>query len=192
MDNIFEKVKQAVSVPQAAQFYGVPVDRSGKCCCMFHRDKHPSMKLNDDYYYCFACHASGDVISFTAKLFRLNKKEAALKLAANFGLEPNASLQQISVKKAARRSEQAEREHAIILLNETISSFRWWKEVYAPKHPEEEMTDEFVTACQCLECFQHLSDMLSFGHPDDAALAMKFIKSKDLIRFMEKNLEVKT
>ena len=114
-----------------------------------------------------------------------------MKLAADFGLEPNAALQQISVKKAARRSEQAEREHAIILLNETISSFRWWKEVYAPKHPEEEMTDEFVTACQCLECFQHLSDMLSFGHPDDAALAMKFIKSKDLIRFMEKTLEVK-
>lgn len=86
MDNIVEKVKQAVPVLRAAQFYGVPVNRSGKCCCLFHQDKHPSMKLNDDYYYCFACQANGDAIGLAEKLFNLSRRKAAEKLAADFGL----------------------------------------------------------------------------------------------------------
>lgn len=53
------------------------------------------------------------------------------------------------------------------------------------------MSDEFVTACQCLECFQHLADMLSYGYPDDAALAMKYIKAKNLIPTLEEALKVK-
>lgn len=191
METIFSKVKQSVSVPQAAAHYGISVDRSGKCCCLFHQDKHPSMKLNDDYYYCFACQANGDVISFTAKLFRLDKKEAALKLAADFGLEPNAALQQLSTEKAARRSERDEREHAIVLLKEIIAILRWWKEEYAPKHPEEELTEEFAEVCHIMEYLQYLCDTLSFGHPEDAGVVMKHIQEKQLIPLMEKTLEVR-
>ena len=86
MDNIFERVKQAVSVPQIAQHYGIPVDRSGKCCCLFHPDKHPSMKLNEDYYYCFSCGATGDVIDLVARLCNLGNYEAAQRLADDFGI----------------------------------------------------------------------------------------------------------
>lgn len=191
MDNIFGKVKQAVSVSQAAQHYGIRADHSGKCCCLFHQDKHPSMKLNDDYYYCFGCHASGDVISLTAKLFDLNQKEAAEKLAADFGLKPSEALQQTAAQKAAMRSEKDEREHALVVLNETISILRWWKEDYAPKHPEEEFNENFVDACKYLEFYQYLSDILSFGHPAEAATAMKYIKAKEMIPTLEKALEVK-
>ena len=49
-------------------------------CCPFHDDKHPSMKV-DRRFHCFGCQADGDVIDFTARLFGLNKKDAALKLA---------------------------------------------------------------------------------------------------------------
>ena len=49
-------------------------------CCPFHDDKHPSMKV-DRRFHCFGCQADGDVIDFTSRLFGLNKKEAALKLA---------------------------------------------------------------------------------------------------------------
>ena len=47
-------------------------------CCPFHDDKHPSMKV-DRRFHCFGCQADGDVIDFTARLFGLNKKEAAQK-----------------------------------------------------------------------------------------------------------------
>ena len=51
-------------------------------CCPFHRDRTPSLKLNDTYFYCFGCHATGDVIDFTARIYGLSNVQAAKKLAA--------------------------------------------------------------------------------------------------------------
>ena len=47
--NIFETVKAAVTVRQAAEHYGLKINRSGMICCPFHDDRHPSLKLNEDY-----------------------------------------------------------------------------------------------------------------------------------------------
>ena len=85
-ENVFEAVKQSVSTREAAAFYGIKVRRNGMACCPFHDDKNPSMKLNEEYFYCFGCGATGDVIDFTAKFFALSPKEAAEKLAQDFGL----------------------------------------------------------------------------------------------------------
>lgn len=81
--NVFEAVKQAVPTRQAAESYGVQVGKNGMACCPFHDDKHPSMKV-DRRFHCFGCQADGDVIDFTARLFGLSSKEAALKLAEDF------------------------------------------------------------------------------------------------------------
>ena len=40
----------------------------------------------DQRFHCFGCGEDGDVIDFTAKLFDLSPKEAAEKLAQDFGL----------------------------------------------------------------------------------------------------------
>lgn len=52
--SIFEAVKQTVTTRQAAERYGIRVERYGMCRCPFHKDKTPSMKL-DRRYYCFGC-----------------------------------------------------------------------------------------------------------------------------------------
>ena len=44
------------------------------------------MKLNERYFYCFGCGATGDVIDLVAKLFGLSSYEAAKKLAHDFGI----------------------------------------------------------------------------------------------------------
>ena len=69
--NLFETVKSAVTVKQAAEYYGCKVNRGDMICCPFHDDRHPSMKLNRDYFFCFGCGATGDVIDFVARLFGL-------------------------------------------------------------------------------------------------------------------------
>ena len=69
--NLFETVKQSVTVREAAQMYGGEANRNDMACCPFHNDKHPSMKLNEEYFYCFGCGATGDVIDFTARLYNL-------------------------------------------------------------------------------------------------------------------------
>ena len=85
--NFFETVKQTVTTRQAAERYGLSVNRSGMVRCPFHADHNPSMKV-DDRFYCFGCHASGDVIDFTARLFGISLKDAAKKLAVDFGINP--------------------------------------------------------------------------------------------------------
>ena len=79
--NLFETVKSAVTVKQAAEHYGCKVNRGDMICCPFHDDRHPSMKLNERYFYCFGCGATGDVIDLVAKLLGLSSYEAAKKLA---------------------------------------------------------------------------------------------------------------
>ena len=83
--NVFEEVKQNVTVRQAAELYGFKPNRSGLIRCIFHNDGTPSMKV-DRRYYCFGCGCTGDVIDFTAQLFGLKSREAALKLADDFGI----------------------------------------------------------------------------------------------------------
>lgn len=41
----------------------------------------------DSRFHCFGYGADGDVINFTARLFDLGNKEAAEKLAGDFGIE---------------------------------------------------------------------------------------------------------
>ena len=84
--NLFETVKAAVTPRMAAERYGLPIQQGGMVCCPFHADRTPSMKLNEDYFYCFGCGATGDVIDLAARLFDLSKYEAVQKLAADFGI----------------------------------------------------------------------------------------------------------
>ncbi len=92
---IYETIKVAISVKQAAEHYGLKVNRNGMACCPFHNDRHPSMKLNEDYFFCFGCGVKGDVIDFVARSFDLSSYEAAQKLAADFGLDPKPPLPQL-------------------------------------------------------------------------------------------------
>lgn len=83
--NVYEAVKDAVSARQVAEYYGIKVTRRGMACCPFHRDRHPSMKLNQRFH-CFGCQADGDVIDFVARYFDLPAREAVEKLAEGFGI----------------------------------------------------------------------------------------------------------
>ena len=45
--NLFQTVKAAITVRQAAALYGLPITTTGMTRCPFHEDHTPSMKLND-------------------------------------------------------------------------------------------------------------------------------------------------
>ena len=80
----FKSVKSLVTVREAAEHYGLTVNRHGMALCPFHDDHNPSMKL-DERFHCFGCGADGDVVDFTARLFDMAPYYAAEKLAEDFG-----------------------------------------------------------------------------------------------------------
>ncbi|WP_375326267.1 DNA primase [Candidatus Tisiphia endosymbiont of Nemotelus uliginosus] len=57
--------------------------------CPFHIEKTPSFTVNDSkkFYYCFGCSVHGDVIKFVSNTQGLSYKEAAIKLANDYGIE---------------------------------------------------------------------------------------------------------
>ena len=44
--NVFEAIKDKVTTRQAAEMYGIRVNRHGMAVCPFHNDKNPSMKVD--------------------------------------------------------------------------------------------------------------------------------------------------
>ena len=54
--------------------------RGTMAICPFHNDKNPSMSIKNNFYYCFSCHAHGDVIDFVMKTKGLDFKSAVKSL----------------------------------------------------------------------------------------------------------------
>lgn len=55
--------------------------RNGMASCPFHTDKTPSMDVRKNFYHCYSCGETGDVIDFVMKLERLTFVQAIQRLA---------------------------------------------------------------------------------------------------------------
>ena len=160
-ESVFEVVKQSVTVREAAEMYGIAVGRGGMACCPFHDDRHPSMKLNEDYFYCFGCGATGDVIDFTARLYDLSPKEAAEKLALDFGLAYDSQApprrRYVRQKTEAQKLKE-KREHGWRVLADYYHLLRKWETDYSPKTPDEDPHPRFMEAIQKKDYMGYLLD----------------------------------
>ena len=171
--NVFETVKQSVTVREAAERYGIEVKRGGMACCPFHDDKNPSMKLNEEYFYCFGCGATGDVIDLTARLYNLSPKEAAEKLAQDFGLiyDSQAPPRRRYVRqKTEAQKFQENRDHAFRVLADYFHLLRKWEAGYTPKTPEEPMHPRFLEAVQQKDYIGYLLDSFLEDSPEEQKL----------------------
>ena len=160
-ESVFEVVKQSVTAREAAELYGIAVGRGGMACCPFHDDRHPSLKLNEDYFYCFGCGATGDVTDFTARLYDLSPKEAAEKLAQDFGLsyDSKAPLRRSYVRqKSEAQVRKEKREHGWRVLTDYYHLLRKWEADYSPKTPDEDPHPRFLEAVQKKDYMGYLLD----------------------------------
>lgn len=186
--NVFEAVKENVAARQAAEMYGIRVNRNGMAPCPFHEDRHPSMKA-DKRFHCFGCQADGDVIDFAAKLHGLDNLGAALKLAADFGVaydsKGHASPRPVKKKLSGElRFKQAELQSCRALLDYNYLLEKW-KTEYAPREPEEEWHPLFVEALQKQAYTEYLLDILLTGTEEDKAALVKE-HGKEVMRIGER------
>ena len=161
-ENVFEVVKESVTTREAAEMYGIEVKRGGMACCPFHDDRHPSMKV-DRRFHCFGCGADGDVIDFTARLYNLTPKEAAEKLAQDFGLayDSQAPPRRNYVRQKSEAQKLKEkREHGWRILTDYYHLLRKWETDYSPKTPDEDPHSRFMEAIQKKDYTGYLLDLL--------------------------------
>ena len=181
--DLFTQIKMVVSVKEAAEYYGLEVNRGSMICCPFHADRTPSMKLNEDYFYCFGCGATGDVIDLAARLFSLSGYEAAKKLAADFGIvEQKPSV----LTKLKRSKSQAELEsRSFRVLGDYLQILQDWKAHCAPQSPEDAIDPRYAEACHMLERIENMLDILTCGTPKERAEVVTDLQKDNRLALME-------
>ena len=188
--DLFTQIKMAVSVKEAAEYYGLEVNRGNMVCCPFHNDRTPSMKLNEDYFYCFGCGATGDVIDLAARLFNLSSYDAAKKLAADFGIvEQKPSV----LTKLKRSKSQAELEsRSFRVLGDYLQILQDWKAHCAPQSPEDAIDPRYAEACHMLERIENMLDILTCGTPKERAEVVTDLQKDNRLALMEaRNRQIK-
>ena len=190
--NLFESVKAAVTVRQAVEHYGLEVNRGNMVCCPFHNDRRPSMKLNEDYCYCFGCGAHGDVIDLVTRLFNLSSYDAAKKLAYDFGIDPDKPPAAAALRKPKyplAKAFQKEEIHCQRILCDYLHLLEHWKVQYAPETPEDTLDDRFVEACQMLDYIEDLTDILTFAELDARVKTVDMLQKDGMIDRLEERLK---
>ena len=165
--NLFQTVKSGIRTREAAERYGIAVNRYGKALCPFHNDRHPSLFVADDHYHCFACGAHGDTIDLVSRLYDLPLYDAAKKLAQDFGItKDNVPVKDIQDNRRMKNEAQLLKENEQLcfsVLEEYTRLLQQWKRQYAPQTPEDCVDERFVEACHLLDYAEYLVDLLNYG-----------------------------
>lgn len=163
----FKTIKEAVSVREAAEFYGLTVNNKGFVSCIFHSERTASLKIypNGRGFYCFGCGAKGDCIDFVAQLFSLTTDDAAAKINADFGLNlpigqtiSESQKRQLSRifhdKRKQREKEEAERKAVNNEYQKAMDFYivcDYLIRTRQPKTPDESLDPLFVEALKHIE-----------------------------------------
>ena len=185
---IYESIKAAISVKQAAEHYGLKVSRNGMACCPFHNDRHPSLKLNEEYFFCFGCGAKGDVIDLVARLYDLSGYEAVQKLAADFGISTEPGQAVSASYKPKRPHIRQFREDEMLcfrVLTDYLHLLEDWKVRYTPKTPEDALDDRFVEACQMHCHIEYMADVLTVGDLEERVALVDKLMQDGKIAFLK-------
>ena len=170
--SIFQTIKENVTLRQAAERYGLPVNNKGMPHCLFHEDDSPSQKLNEDYFYCFGCQAHGEVTNLVARLFGISQYQAAQRLAADFGLDPRPPAQARQPVPAFKQKQEQQRQiqrkelFCISTLDAYLDLLELWKKRYAPATPEEPWDDRYREACQMWDTVLYLRNCITAAAPE--------------------------
>ena len=172
----FKSVKSLVTAREAAEHYGLTVNRHGMAVCPFHDDHNPSMKLGDRFH-CFGCGEDGDVIDFTAKFFNLSLPEAAEKLVKDFGNGAELPASPAPPKPP----DPAQRCHDVLLKMEV--QLHRQKRLTAPQSAGDPITIEYAKNCQMYDYIVCLADLLSGGTEQERQDCVTYLMGGMLARF---------
>lgn len=84
-----EELKYKCDIVEVISQY-VPLQKKGGRyfgCCPFHNEKTPSFCVNNGWYHCFGCGASGDVVKFVMEMESVSFYDAVKILADMVGLQ---------------------------------------------------------------------------------------------------------
>lgn len=105
-DNKIDEIRERADIVQIVSEY-VSLKKAGrnhKGLCPFHSEKTPSFTVSEDkqIFYCFGCHAGGDVFAFLMKHENMSFNEVVNHLAKRYGIEIELDSQRVKESKSQK------------------------------------------------------------------------------------------
>lgn len=122
---IKDRIKDSVTVPDAVDHYTDSRIVHHRIPCPFHSGHDSNMRVYRDSYYCFVCHASGDVIRFVEDFFGLGFVDALRKLDTDFGIGLfNTELSRAELMQAEQERKRRAEQKAVERWNASVRQKR--------------------------------------------------------------------
>lgn len=154
-----DEIKQSVSIHEVVEKYGIRIDKKGFCCCPFHREKTPSMKIYKDSYHCFGCGASGDIFSFVQKIDNCDFKTAFKSLGGTYEKKSDYSSKvfryRMDKKKETQDFKNSKLEAEKTAILKEIDQQKLFQKLYPP------MSDDWCDAVNKLEILYHKLEVIT-------------------------------
>ena len=189
MRDIFRFVKTYVTTNDVAIHYGFRPNRSDLICCPFHNDSKPSMKV-DRRYFCFGCGAQGDAIDFVSEYFGIGLRDAAEKIATDFGISMMPEVDE-KIETPGKRNKSKAYQLNLTLITRHLLRYKDMISIHtqelAPKSMDDEWSDAFVDEINANVRVTYLIDGLLFGSKEECMEFYNFYKEEvdEIVRSME-------
>lgn len=122
-----EEIKESVNMPDVISgMYHISI-KNRMCCCPFHDDRTPSMRVHEKSAYCFTCAKQWDVFSFIQDMDGVGFKDAFITLggtyehsdnkAVEFGLRTKREIRKAELERTMRENKRRFNEvsHALMV-----------------------------------------------------------------------------
>lgn len=118
LDDVIQELKFRANIEDVVSGYNIQLKKRGRNLlglCPFHGEKTPSFNLytENNSFYCFGCHAGGDVITFVRKIENLDYIDAVKLLAQRYNIDMPENSNQQGLSKLRNRIYQANKEAAL-------------------------------------------------------------------------------
>lgn len=86
--NVFDYIRETVTMTDISKKYGLSVNSAGFSVCPFHNEKTASLKIypGGKGWHCFGCGSGGSVIDFVMMYFSVGKSDAIKIINNDFNL----------------------------------------------------------------------------------------------------------
>ncbi|MBA3751338.1 DNA primase [Candidatus Dependentiae bacterium] len=180
--NLFNYIKQRIPILEVIGEYST-LKKAGlywKGCCPFHFEKTPSFSVSPhkEIFYCFGCHAGGDVISFITKIEHCTPLEAAQHLVERYRIDLPTDI---------KWQKGQESHEAKTIYTKTCLVFAQWCNTQLFKNTsalaylkERSITDESIKNFMIGYCSSDVKSLLATGQKE-GILALNFIDAHILL-----------
>lgn len=121
-----DDIREQYSMQDVIERYGLHSNRAGFLTCPFHAGDHTaSLKVYPKSFYCFGCHAHGDIFSFVMLMDDCSFKDAFKSLGGDSGPLSDAAITRMQKRKREAEKHKKKLEDALLWMRYCFSARRY-------------------------------------------------------------------